>query len=60
MSVVDSYLFEIGWIFFAVWSLIVAGFLVAAFGRDVVLALAERGRAESKDACRVVDAARAK
>lgn len=57
MSVVDSYLFEIGWLFFAAWSVIVAVFLIAAFGRDFVTAVAERWRLKSKDSCQVVDAA---
>jgi hypothetical protein len=60
MSVVDSYLFEIGWLFFAAWSVIVAVFLVAAFGRDFVAAMQERGRAKSKDSCHIVDAASVK
>lgn len=60
MSVVDSYLFEIGWLFFAAWSVIVAVFLVAAFGRDFVTAIAERGRSKSKDSCQIADAAGAK
>jgi hypothetical protein len=34
MSVVDSYLFEIGWLFFAGWSVILAVLLVVTFGRD--------------------------
>jgi hypothetical protein len=60
MSVVDSYLFEIGWLFFGAWSVIVAVFLVAAFGRDFVLAITERGRSKSKDSCQMVNAAGAK
>lgn len=60
MSVIDSYLFEIGWLFFAAWSVIVAIFLVTAFGRDFVLAVTEHARARSKDSCQIVDAARAK
>jgi hypothetical protein len=60
MSVLDSYLFEIGWLFFAAWSVIVAVFLVAAFGRDFVQAIAERGRGKGKDSCQIVDAAGAK
>jgi hypothetical protein len=60
MSVVDSYLFELGWLFFAAWSVIVIVFLVAAFGRDFVIAISQRGRGESKDSCQIVDAAGAK
>jgi hypothetical protein len=60
MSVVDSYLFEIGWLFFAAWSAIVAVFLVAAFGRDFLNAMAERGRSKSKDSCQIADAASVK
>jgi hypothetical protein len=60
MSVVDSYLFEIGWIFFAVWSVIVAVFLVAAFGRDFVLAVTQHGRSKSKDSCQIAGAGSAK
>jgi hypothetical protein len=57
MSVLDSYLFEIGWLFFAAWSVIVAVFLVAAFGRDFVLAITEHGRSKSEDPCQIVSAA---
>jgi hypothetical protein len=32
---VDSYLFDIGWMFFAAWSLVVFAVCVAAFGRDL-------------------------
>jgi hypothetical protein len=60
MSVLDSYLFEIGWLFFAAWSVIVAVFLFAAFGRDFLLAITEHGRSKSKDSCQIVDAAGAK
>jgi len=60
MSVVDSYLFEIGWLFFAAWSVIVALFLVVAFGRDFVCAMTERGRAKRKDSCPVASATGAK
>jgi len=60
MSVGDSYLFELGWLFFAAWSVIVAVFLVTAFGRDFVAAIAERGRAKSKDSPQMVDAASVK
>jgi hypothetical protein len=60
MPLVDSYLFEIGWIFFAAWSVLVAVFLVAAFGQDFVLAVAERGRSKTKDSSLVVDAASVK
>lgn len=48
MSVVDSYVFELGWLFFAAWSVIVAAFLVAAFGGDFVAALAERGGGKAR------------
>jgi hypothetical protein len=57
MAVIDSYLFEIGWLFFAAWSVLVAIFLVTAFGRDFATAIAERGRSKSKDSCQIVDAA---
>jgi hypothetical protein len=60
MSVVDSYLFEIGWLFFAAWSVIVAVFLVAAFGGDFLGAVAERGRAKRKDTCQMASATGAK
>lgn len=56
MSVIDSYLFEVGWICFAAWSVIVAAFLVAAFGKDVVTAIAERGHSKGKE-CQAMDAA---
>jgi hypothetical protein len=56
MSVVDSYLFEIGWLFFGAWSVIVAVFLVAAFGRDFLGAIAERGEAKRKDSCQMAGA----
>lgn len=55
MSVVDSYLFEIGWLFFAAWSVIVAVFLVAAFGRDVLTTVTERGRDRQKESCQMAD-----
>jgi len=57
MSVVDSYLFEIGWLFFATCSVIVAGLLVAAFGRDFLAAMHERARSQKKDSCQMADAA---
>jgi hypothetical protein len=60
MSVVDSYLFELGWLFFGAWSVIVAVFLVAAFGRDLLGAVAERGRAKRKDSCQMASATGAK
>jgi hypothetical protein len=34
MLMSDSYLFDVGWLFFAAWSVIVAVFSLAAFGRD--------------------------
>jgi len=30
----DAYLFDVGWLFFAAWSVIVAAVSLAAFGRD--------------------------
>jgi hypothetical protein len=60
MSVVDSYIVEIGWLFFAAWGVIVAVFLIAAFGRDFFVAVTERGRAASKDSCQIADATSAK
>ena len=56
MSVVDSYLVEIGWLFFGAWSVLVAAFLVAAFGRDFLAALAERAHAKRKDSCPIAGA----
>jgi len=56
MSVVDSYIVEIGWVFFAAWSVIVAVFLVTAFGKDCFAAISERGRAKRKDSCQIADA----
>ncbi len=58
MSVVDSYLVEIGWLFFAAWSVIVAVFLVAAFGKDLFVAVAERGRSKREDSCEIVTSAK--
>lgn len=59
MSLLDSYLFEIGWLFFGAWSVIVAVFLVTAFGRDFVLAVTDHVRTKNnEDTCRIV--ARAK
>jgi hypothetical protein len=31
----DAYLFDVGWLFFAAWSVIVAAVSLAAFGRDL-------------------------
>jgi hypothetical protein len=60
MSVVDSYLFEIGWLFFGAWSVVVAVFLVAAFGGDFLGAVVERARAKRKDSCQMAGATGAK
>lgn len=60
MSVVDSYIVEIGWLFFAAWSVIVAVFLVAAFGREFFAALSERDHAQGKDSCQMADVSNAK
>ncbi len=56
MSVVDTYLFEIGWLFFGACSVIVAGLLVAAFGRDFFIYVTERAHARGKDSCQMADA----
>jgi len=32
----DSYLFDAGWLFFAVWSVVIAVVSVWAFGRDLI------------------------
>jgi len=36
MLMSDSYLFDIGWLFFAAWSIIVAVFSLTAFGKDIL------------------------
>lgn len=33
---IESYLFDVGWLFFAVWSLIVVVVSLAAFARDLL------------------------
>jgi len=35
MSIVDSYLFEAGWLFFAFWTVILGVVSVTAFRRDL-------------------------
>jgi hypothetical protein len=36
MLMSDSYLFDVGWIFFAAWTAIVAVISLAAFGKDLL------------------------
>ena len=36
MLMSDSYLFDIGWLFFAAWTAIVAVVSLAAFGNDIL------------------------
>ncbi len=36
MLMSDSYLFDVGWLFFAAWSVIVALFSLTAFGKDIL------------------------
>jgi|HubBroStandDraft_5_1064220.scaffolds.fasta_scaffold1052072_1 hypothetical protein len=36
MLMSDSYLFDVGWLFFAAWAVIVAAISLAAFGRDLL------------------------
>lgn len=36
MLMSDSYLFDVGWFFFAAWSAIVAVISLAAFGKDLL------------------------
>jgi hypothetical protein len=36
MLMSDSYLFDVGWLFFAAWTAIVAVISLAAFGRDLL------------------------
>jgi hypothetical protein len=36
MVMSDSYLFDIGWLFFAAWTAIVAFVSLAAFGNDIL------------------------
>jgi len=36
MLMSDSYLFDVGWLFFAAWTVIVAVISLAAFGRDLL------------------------
>lgn len=36
MLMSDSYLFDIGWFFFAAWTAIVAAISLAAFGKDLL------------------------
>ena len=35
MSINDSYLFDAGWLFFALWTVIVGAVSLTAFGRDL-------------------------
>jgi len=41
----DSYLFDVGWVFFAAWSALVFVVSMAAFGRDLFPSLARSERA---------------
>jgi hypothetical protein len=36
MLMSDSYLFDVGWLFFAAWTVIVGAISLAAFGRDLL------------------------
>jgi len=36
MLMSDSYLFDVGWFFFAAWTAIVAAISLAAFGKDLL------------------------
>ena len=36
MDVVQVVIFDVGWIFFAAWSMALAAFGVIAFGRDIL------------------------
>jgi len=42
----DSYLFDVGWVFFAAWSALVFVVSMAAFGQDLFPSLARSGRAQ--------------
>jgi hypothetical protein len=43
----DSYLFAVGWVFFAAWSALVFIVNLAAFGQDLLPTLARSERAQS-------------
>ena len=36
MDMVDVFIFDAGWIFFAAWGMALVAFSVIAFGRDIV------------------------
>jgi len=42
----DSYLFDVGWVFFAAWSALVFVVSMAAFGQDLFPYLARSERAQ--------------
>jgi len=42
----DFYLFEVGWVFFAAWSVLVFVASLAAFGQDLFPALARSERTQ--------------
>jgi len=57
----DSYLFAVGWVFFAAWSALVFIVSLAAFGQDLFPALARSERAQgtgSRDRAKPVESAR--
>jgi hypothetical protein len=43
----DSYLFDVGWVFFTAWSAVVFIVSLAAFGQDLFPTLARSGRAQN-------------
>jgi hypothetical protein len=47
MDLAQVFIFEVGWVFFAAWGMVLAAVSVIAFGRDI-LAVAQRASGEKE------------
>jgi hypothetical protein len=44
MEMAQTFIFDAGWVFFATWGMVLAAVSAVAFGRDILLLLARRGK----------------